>query len=82
MNKWIDCFDDNVPKNKKKVLVYSESRGYEVAKYSYGTRVYSDTDIMVKFWWRLIDNDEEDVLDDVLYWMPLPEPPKENRDES
>jgi len=77
MNEWIRNSDDNVPKNKKKVLVYSESRGYEVAKYSYGTRVYSDTDIRVKFWWRPVGNDDEDILDDVLYWMPLPELPED-----
>jgi hypothetical protein len=80
MTEWSSNLDDAVPDNDQVVLVYSKKRGYEIAKYSCGVEDYGSYDIEYEFWWSQKDGDEY-ILDGVLYWMPIPELPKDYDDD-
>jgi hypothetical protein len=74
MTEWISNLDDAVPDNDQVVLAYSKKRGYVLARYSCGFEDYGSYDIEYEFWYSQNDGYEY-ILDDILYWMPLPEPP-------
>ena len=62
--EWISVKDD-LPLFNTDVLVYDESGDILVAyrKNFYGI-------------WHWVDSYGFDTVDEILYWMPLPEPPK------
>ena len=77
MNEWIDSAD-RLPKLGEWVLLYRRRSNYTtIAKTSVGM-------VDKSLWWHTISGGvamaEEKEKDD-LYWMPLPEPPKEKTGE-
>lgn len=63
---WIDA--ETKPQNGTEVLCYTEAGSYYVLPYYNGfnrREFYTDA-----------ENDELDMTDCVIAWMPLPEPPK------
>jgi hypothetical protein len=76
MTEWISYLDDIAPDNGQIVLVYNCKRGCRRAKYSCGVEDYGSYDIEYDVFLGQDSCGEYTVImDDVVFWMPLPEPP-------
>ena len=62
VQEWVSV-DDRLPKNYQKVLCFNYNGEYKVLRWNYIDRMWNSG----------IEWHKEDY---VLYWMPLPQPPK------
>ena len=67
MSKWQPIY--SAPKNKKRVLIFSEKRGVRVARF-----YYENSDGTV--WYdMMVGGGPMTIFYDVTHWMPLPAAP-------
>ena len=70
--QWVSV-KDRLPEEQKEVLIYlPEYDSVEMAS------LFTIPSMNLREW---VQNEDAYMLDEVSYWMPLPEPPKEVRDD-
>ena len=72
MPQWIRA-EERLPEERKEVLIYLP--GYDSVEMA---AIFTIPSMNLKEWAK---NEDAYMLDEVSYWMPLPEPPKEVRDD-
>jgi len=76
--KWISV-EDELPKDETPVIVWFRGREQRIAELGWEYPSYEETWNKYEYWDCPYNDGQDWGWDDITHWMPLPDPPKEDK---